>query len=308
MFIRSITMDEVKLACTSSNECGAQEASSQKDTLLDLHNQIAHLFCTRLSENSIMVIQEKLQLMQRSSYYLEIQHDDSLPTADQQQQTLNLSDSTVLSLIDQRKLRRAMTLANTQVKLLLTLLGMLYEEIISGCRELEVFIIKYDQGLVDSDMAASTQEKLQRTHQYLNDFESRLTRNLGPLDLQNQLILNTGQYPMPQLSASLAIKMPVMFDRCESRVTSNAAHLCWGVASQQSKEPCQEFEIHMKSLHPTADQDQFIKSTCQSYSIHFNNLTPDRYYQFSVKRVDTVNLVYGLWTDTIILKTVSVFK
>ncbi|XP_067444566.1 fibronectin type III domain-containing protein 11-like isoform X3 [Thunnus thynnus] len=261
MFIRSITMDEVKLACTSSNECGAQEASSQKDTLLDLHNQIAHLFCTRLSENSIM-----------------------------------------------RKLRRAMTLANTQVKLLLTLLGMLYEEIISGCRELEVFIIKYDQGLVDSDMAASTQEKLQRTHQYLNDFESRLTRNLGPLDLQNQLILNTGQYPMPQLSASLAIKMPVMFDRCESRVTSNAAHLCWGVASQQSKEPCQEFEIHMKSLHPTADQDQFIKSTCQSYSIHFNNLTPDRYYQFSVKRVDTVNLVYGLWTDTIILKTVSVFK
>lgn len=246
--------------------------------------------------------------MQRSSYYLEIQRNDLLSTADQQQQTLNSSESTVLSLIDQRRLGCAMTLANTQVKLLLTLLGMLYKEIISGCRELEVFMIKCDQGSVDSDIAASMQEKLQQVHQYLNDFESRMTRNLGPLDLQNQLILNTGHYPVPQLSASLVIKMPVIFDRCASRVTSNTAHLCWEVTNQQSKEPCQEFEIHIKSLHPTVDQGQFIKSTCQSYSIQFNNLTPDRYYQFSVKRVDAVNLVYGLWTDTIILKTVSVSK
>lgn len=51
----TVTMDKVKLACTNSHEYAAQEASSQKDALLDLHNQIVHLFCTRLSENSIMV-------------------------------------------------------------------------------------------------------------------------------------------------------------------------------------------------------------------------------------------------------------
>ncbi|KAK9528391.1 hypothetical protein VZT92_012554 [Zoarces viviparus] len=37
-----------------------------------------------------------------------------------------------------------MALANTQVKLLLTLQALLYEEIIRGCRELEAFIVRYD--------------------------------------------------------------------------------------------------------------------------------------------------------------------
>ncbi len=255
------------------------------------------------------MLQEELRLMQRSSYYLEIQRDDLLPTTGQQQQALRLSDSMVWSLIDQQRLQRAMTMANTQVKLLLALLGMLYQEIIRSCRELEAFIIKYDQGLVDSDMAASMQQKLQQTHQYVNDFESRMTRNLGPLDLQNQLIPNTSNLPLPQLSASLAIKMPVIFDRFKSCATSNTVHLCWAVTGEQSKEPNQQFEIHVKSLHPTlAEHGQFTKSTFQSYNIQVNNLTPDRYYQFSVKRVDAVNLVYGLWIDTIILKTLAISK
>ncbi|CAK6966083.1 fibronectin type III domain-containing protein 11-like [Scomber scombrus] len=299
-------MDDVKLTCASLHECGTQEVSSQNDALLDLRNQITHLFCTRLNANSITVLQEKLRLMQRSSYYLEVQHD--LPPTEEQQQTLNLSDSTVLSLIDHWRLEGALTLANTQVKLLLSLLGMLYEEIIRSCRELEVFIIKCNQGLLDSDMAVSMQEKLRQTHQYLDDFESRMTRNLGPLDLPNQLIMNTGQHPMAKLSASLAIKMPVVFDRCKSHVTSYTAHLFWEVATQQSEELGQEFEILIKSLHPTADQGEFIKTTCQSYCIQFSNLTPDSYYQFSVKRVDVLNLVYELWTDTIILKTTNVPK
>ncbi|XP_044069131.1 fibronectin type III domain-containing protein 11-like [Siniperca chuatsi] len=296
-------MDEVKLARTKSVECGAQEVKTQ----MDLFNQILQLLDTKLNDNSIMVFQEELRLMQRSSYYLEIQRDDLLPTADQQQHTLHLTDSTVWSLIDQQRLQRAMTLANTQVRLLLALLGMLYQGIIRGCRELEAFINRYDQGLVDSDTAASMQQMLQQTHQYMNDFESRMTRNLGPLDLQNQLIPNTGNLPIPQLSASLAIKMPVIFDRFKSCTTSNTVHLCWEVAGQQSKEPNQQFEIHVKSLHPTiAEHDQFTKSTCQSYNIQVNNLIPDRYYQFSVKRVDAVNLVYALWIDTIILKTLDI--
>ncbi|KAM7402774.1 hypothetical protein PAMP_017985 [Pampus punctatissimus] len=308
LFSEPVIMDEVKLTCINLHACGAQEASSQKDTLLDLRNQIEHLFCTRLRDDSIMVIQEELQLMQRSSYYLEIQKCDLLSTADQQQQTLNLSDSTLLSLIDQRRLGRVMAEANTTVNLLLHVLARLCKEIIRGCQELEVFISKYDRGLVDNALAASTQEKFWQTNQYLNDFESRMTQKLGPLDLQNQLIVNTGQYMVPELSASVAIKMPVMFDRCESHVTSNTAYLCWEVANDQSNEPCQEFEIYIKSLHPAADQGLCIKTTCQSYSIQFYNLTSDRYYQFTVKRVDTFNLIYGLWTDTMILKTLSVSR
>lgn len=247
--------------------------------------------------------------MQRSSYYLEIHREDLLPMTNQQQPTLHLSDSMVWSLIDQRRLQQAMTLANTQVKLLLALLGMLYQEITRGCQELEAFVNKYNQGLVDSGMAALAQQQLQKTYQYVNDFESRMTRNLGPLDLQNHLIPNTGSFPIPQLSAMLGIKLPVIFDRFKSCATSNAVHLCWEVTGEQSKEPNQPFEIHVKSLHPTiAEHGQFTTSACQSYDIQVNNLIPDRYYQFSVKRVDAVNLVYGLWMDAIILKTLSMSK
>ncbi|XP_040014474.1 uncharacterized protein LOC120806969 [Xiphias gladius] len=302
-------MDDIELACTSSDGCGAQEFRNQMDTLPDIHNQILQLLCTRLSDNSIMVLQEELQLMQRSSYYLEIQRDDLVPTADQQQNTLHLSDSTVWSLIDQRRLRHALTQANTQVKLLLTLLGLLYQEIIRGCRELEAFILKYNQGLVGSDTAASMQQRLQQTLQYVNDFERRMTQNLGPLDLQNQLIPNTGNIPIPQLSASLAMKMPVIFDRSESCVTSNSVYLFWEVAGKQFQESNQPFEIHVKSLNPTIDgHGQFYKLTCQSYNIQVNNLISDRYYQCSVKRIDAVNLVYGLWIDSIILKTLDISK
>ncbi|XP_045931176.1 uncharacterized protein LOC123986817 [Micropterus dolomieu] len=300
-------MDEVKLAYISSDECEAQEVRTQMDSLPDLRNQILQLLVTRLNDNSIMVLQEKLQLMQRSSYYLEIKRDDLLPTADQQQHTLHLSESTVWSLIDQRRLRCAMTLANTQVKLLLALLGMLYQGIITGCQELEALMNKYDQGLVDSDMAASTQQKLKQIHQYVNDFESRMSQNLGLLDLQNQLILNTGTLPVPQLSALLAIKMPVIFNRFKSCATSHTVHLFWEVAGLQSKGPNQQFVIQVKSLHPTiGEHGQFTKSTSQSFNIEVNDLTPDRYYQFSVKRVEAVNLVYGLWIDTIILKTLAI--
>ncbi|XP_032369912.1 fibronectin type III domain-containing protein 11 [Etheostoma spectabile] len=298
-------MDEINMACTSLEECGAQE--TQIDPLPDLPNQILQLLCTRLSDDCITTMQKGLQLMQRSSYYLEIQCDDLLPTADEQQHTVHLSDSTVWSLVDQQRLQRAMTLANTQVKLYLTFLELLYEEIIRGCQELEAFVLKHNQGLVDSDIAASIQERLQQTHQYLDAFKSRLNWKLGPLDLQNQLIHITGSLPIQQLSVEK--KMPVIFNRFETCTTSNTAYLCWEVAGEQSQELNQEFEIHVMSFHPTIDEYcQFTKSTCKSYIIEVNNLIPDRYYKFSVKRVDSVNLVYGLWVDTITLKTLNISK
>ncbi|XP_059185860.1 fibronectin type III domain-containing protein 11-like [Centropristis striata] len=295
-------MGEVKLAYTNSDERGVQEVRTQMDPLSELRNQILQLLCNRLSDNSILVMQEELQLMQRSSYYLEVHSVNLLPTADEQQYT-------VWYLTDPRRKRCAMTLANTQVRLLLSFLGLLYKEIIRGCRELEAFIKKYDQGLVDSEMAASMRKRLQQTQQYMYKFESRLTRNLRPLDLQNMLIPNTGIFPMQQFSASLAIKMPVVFKRLESRATSNSVHLSWEIAGKQSNELNQQFEIHVTSLHPTvAEPDQFSISTCQSYNIQFTNLTPDTCYMFSVKRADAVNLVYELWSDSIMLKTLDISK
>lgn len=58
----TVNMDEVKLVCTSSDDCGVQEVKTQMDTLLDLRNQILRLLNTKLSENSIMVSIHNVQL------------------------------------------------------------------------------------------------------------------------------------------------------------------------------------------------------------------------------------------------------
>ncbi|XP_034056023.1 uncharacterized protein LOC117535607 [Gymnodraco acuticeps] len=284
-------MEEVK--------CAAQEIR----TLPDLCNQILHLRSTIPSDSSVMVMHRKLRLLQRSSFYLEIRLDE-VPAAEGQQPL----DTAVSSLTDERRLQRAMALSRTQVTLLLTVMGQLYQVITRSCRELEAFIMKYKQGLVDSDMAASMQQKIQQTRQHVHDVDTRLTRNCGPLNLQNQLASNTGNLHTLQLSALVSFKMPVIFDRVKSSVLSNGVHLFWEVACVSSKELYQMFEIHIESCHPTTADNAKLIYACQSYDLQLSLLEPDRNYKFSVIRVNAVNLLYGLWMDSIILKTLDISK
>lgn len=214
-----------------------------------------------------------------------------------------MSDTKLRSLIDQHRLQRAMILAKSQVTLILDLLEMLYNEIIRGRQQLKDFATKYEQGLVHSDKVASVQWKLQQTREHLNDFEDRQTRDLGPLNLQNQLIPNPDNAIVPQLSASLVIQMPVIFNRMKLGVIANTVHLCWEVAGQLCQDAGQQFEICIMSLYPTTVENEILTCICQSYKIQDTNLTPDWVYQFSVRRVDAPNLVYGVWTDVITLRT-----
>uniref|UniRef100_A0A665SVW9 DUF5581 domain-containing protein n=1 Tax=Echeneis naucrates TaxID=173247 RepID=A0A665SVW9_ECHNA len=246
-----------------------------------------------------IIIWSDLLLMQRGSYYLEIQCEV----------VLDLSDDTLWSMIDQQRLHAAKAMAKTQVQLLLIYLEMLYQEILKDCRELQAFVEKHSQGLVDAHTAASIQQRLQQTHQDLKDFERRLTKSLGPLNLQNPLIRDVGNILYPEISALLVIKMPVIFDRCRSHasLTSTSVYLCWEVAGQHFMEPDEQFEICIKSLRPNADDNMDVmKYVCESHYIYVNQLISDRHYEFSVKRIDTTKLVYGVWTDTIILKTMNI--
>ncbi|KAF3689383.1 Fibronectin type III domain-containing protein 11 [Channa argus] len=300
-------MDKVNLPCTSSDECGVQEIRNDGATLPVLQHQIQLLLSSRLSDNSLMAMQKKLQLMQRSSYYLEIQCENLPPAAHLHQHTMNLSECTVWSLLDHQRLQEAITLANTHVKLLLKVLEMLYQEILSSGQELKAFAVKHEGSVADCETTAFMQQKLQQIQQHVNDFYMRPTRNLDTLKLQNQLIpiMDHHYHPPLQFTASLVIKMPVVFNRSESRASSNSVHLCWEVVDELSKDPNEEFVIHIKNLYTNTDElEQFSKSTYQ-YSIQVNNLISDTLYQFSVKRVDRVNLVFGMWTDTIIMKTLA---
>ena len=252
-------------------------------------------------------MQDKLLIMQRSSYYLVIQQDDLIPTTNDQQSIPPLSKSTLWSLIDQGRLQRTVAVARTQVKVLLSLLGLLFQDIISGSQELEAFVVKYNKGLKDSDIAASAQQRLQQIHHHVRDFERRIIWNPRPLNFQSQLIYSTVHSPVPQLRASMVLMRPVIFNRDWSKVTHSSVYLCWHLTGEQFTELDQVFEIQVQRFYPAVNERyQLAKATCQSYSIQVTNLLSDKYYQFSVKRVDAINLVYGPWSDTIILKTLDV--
>ncbi|KAM4587356.1 fibronectin type III domain-containing protein 11-like [Odontesthes bonariensis] len=301
-------MDKVKLACTSSDGCESQ-SKTQVDAPADLQDQIRELLCTTLSDTSIMVMQEKLLNMQRSSYYLVIQQEDLIPTTNDQQSIPPLSKTTLWSLIDLGRLQRTVAVARTQVKVLLSLLGLLFQDIISGSQELEAFAVKYNEALKDSDAAASAQQRLQQVHHHVRDFERRIIWNPMPLNLQNQLMSNTAHSPVPRLPASMVLMRPVIFNRDGSKVTHSSVDLCWHLTGEQFPELDQVFKIEVQRFHPAVNEHcQLAKATCQSYSIQVTNLLSDKYYQFSVKRVDAVNLVYGPWSDTLILKTLDVSK
>lgn len=214
--------------------------------------------------------------------------------------TSQFPDSMVWNLINHQKLPRVTKDATDFAKLLLHFLEMAFEEIILGHQELEAFIIQYKDCVVDSDTAASMQQSLQQTFEYLNDFESRITWNHCPLKVQIPLLPHAHYFNIPKPITLLIIKGPVIFDKSALRVTSNIVHLAWKVAGHQSEVQEGEFEIGVKTLDTG---EEFRKFTCQSYNTQIVDLLPDTQYQFFVKRADDTRLVYGQWRDNIILKT-----
>ncbi|TKS71176.1 Fibronectin type III domain-containing protein 11 [Collichthys lucidus] len=265
----------------------AQEVIPTIHELPDIRNEVLQLYNTRL-KNSIKEGEEKLQLMQRSSFHLGIH----------QEPTLQFADSIMWGWVHHQNLIRVMKDATDIVKLLLNFLETTFEDIIEGHQELEAFIITYKDCVVDSDMAASMQQTLQRTFEYLNDFETRITCKHVPLKLRLHLQPEY-VYQIPKLFTSLIIKGPVIIDRSALCVTSNTVHLHWEVAGQQSEVPNEEFNICVKNL----DTDELRQSTCQSYNIQIEDLLPDTQYWFYVKRADDTGFLYGQWTDNIVLQT-----
>lgn len=208
-----------------------------------------------------------------------------------------MSNDMLLALIDPWKLQRMKKLANSLVKLQLMLLHELYNQIATGREELEAVINQYVPASADSSYQQALQEKIQQIPQTLKVFHGMLSP--GQLRMKHQLIPNAKNLGPPQISLSIAVKMPVVFDSCKSCITSNGVELHWVIVDQVPQESKQQFEIYFKFLHLTAEEEgHFEKVSSSCYTLQLHNLIPDRGYQFSVKRVDASNLVYSQWIDT----------
>lgn len=212
------------------------------------------------------------------------------------------SESVMWSLIDPHRLTRALTFTRVQVELLLSVLGLMVQRLSRRHDRLCAFVEKLSHGAVTSEEAASAQQGVEETLQYAADFDDRIVRIQGPLDLRTKFIPNIGVLPFAPLATTLKIRQPVVIDRAVSFVTSSSVHLFWSVSGDQDQN--QVFEVQVRSLHPTVGEDQIIRTT-EQLQLQVDHLTPDRTYQLSVQRGGAVNLVYAPPADYIIMKTLD---
>ncbi|XP_046882165.1 fibronectin type III domain-containing protein 11-like [Hypomesus transpacificus] len=287
----------------TGNNPNTQKATDDTwSAFMDLRYHILQLLSTKLTPCTLGDCKARLEVLRKCSYYMDVHQDLSM--ADQQQQNA-LSDSTILHLIDPWKFQRMKKLANSQVKIQLSLLEELYEQICRGRADLEAIANQCGPTTFGQDNAP-LRKRVEQLTTALVDFDSTLSP--GRLHAKHRLISETGNTKVPQLWLTLNVKMPVMFDKLRSEALASFTRLHWYIAGTDQQDPGEQFEIHHKLIQPTnADEgNQTGMVTCSGNHIQINNLLPERCYEFTVKRADTCYLVYGFWNETIILRTAPV--
>lgn len=241
----------------------------------------------------------RLETLRRCSYYLEVIRLD-LPLGKRGY----LSTSTILHLIDPWRLQRMKKLANSQVKIQLSLLEELYEQLAKGRQRLDNLLECCDLPLLMVE-GESIRQQVTEVLRTKADFDAVVLP--GRLHSKHQLIPDTGSSKVPRVRLAMMLKMPVHFNKERSFATGTSASLHWHVAGSETAEPQGAFELHYKLLQPTCavEGTEVNVLTCEAFSAQVEGLRPDRCYEFSIKRVDSCCLVYGFWNDSIILRTVS---
>lgn len=308
----------MKTHCGSIGQRGdnPQVSNDSWSTFMDLRYQILQLLSTKLSPCALKARMNRLELLQKCSYYLEVQQPDLSSLAQElqqqqpqpEQQQSYLSPSTILHLIDPWKFERMKKLGTSQVKIQLSLLEELCEQIFKGKEELEAML----ESTADQfDLASLAQEdtplrlKVVQLNKALLDFDSML--GPGKLHPKHRLISQTGNTKMPQIQLSLTVKMPVVFDKMHSEALGHSANLHWLIMGPEPQEPGEQFEICYKLLQPSNAEEggHLGMVTCTSYYVQIGNLMPEKCYEFTVKRADGCYQVYGHWNETIILRTTA---
>ncbi|XP_036416039.1 fibronectin type III domain-containing protein 11-like [Colossoma macropomum] len=264
-----------------------------------IQHHIRHILTKRLTPALLQTYNKKLELLRMCSFYIKvIQVDHS------QYDHNCASSSTVMSLIDIQRFQRMKKLGNSQVKIQLALLEELLDSLSRGCEELQAILDRerLDEGAIKE---GAIKEKIFKLLQEAAEFKDVLVPSR--LHLKHHLISEVSSTRVPQIQLALSIRMPVRFDKTKCAASSDSIILHWDITEQEQHEPGEQFKICYKLFHPTteAEGNLMAQIACASYCLRIDNLMPDRFYEFTVQRVDSWLSVYSLWIDAIILKTVS---
>lgn len=261
-----------------------------------LRHQMIELLSGKLSNNSVMEYRKTVEIRSKCAYYINIHEDQP---SGQHGRFLNLH-----SMIDPSKYLLMKEKANCQIRIQLCLLEMLNEEIRRGKDILEQIMNTYEPMTVVQD-SASIQQKLDQVNQTLLDMDSVLLP--GHLYLEHKLIPVTSAEHVPDVRLVFDIKMPVTFRRDGCRAQATSVQLCWHVEEQERYSTREQYELRYTLLDPSTAEEQQLAEPITTYFFHMHicDLFPGRSYEFSLKRAQASDLVYDLWTDTLVLTTMS---
>ncbi|XP_030359005.1 fibronectin type III domain-containing protein 11 [Strigops habroptila] len=273
-----------------------EQGSANWELYLRRRSLIQQFLHSSLSLHYLQQQQDKVQLLKRCSFYLDIEPKH----VNVRDQNHVMHRTEILQLIDRQRLQRMRKVGRTQTEIQLLLLTELLEQLQQGWEELSFYVKACDMltFLSHWDVIRQKLSKLTGFMETLLSLEFP-----GKICVKHSLVSHadlTGTRP-PSIRLSLYTKMPVVFDRKESFAHKNWARLKWFTENQESHvEKCElSFNLLTVGLEVGFGRTHQVSSN----SCIVPDLKPGRSYEFTIRRVPERTLVFGEWRDTIILTT-----
>ncbi|XP_022538554.2 fibronectin type III domain-containing protein 11 [Astyanax mexicanus] len=258
-----------------------------------MEEKIRHLLNTRVTTDQIRTYFNQQEFFSRCSFYIEIKGKD-LET--------QTTRSVPVQNLDPQRLMRVKFDAKTQVRVQLAYQTELLKKLVRSREDIAVIADKIHQGYVVGE-EDDIDRKMSELEDTAAEFENSLL--LGSVHNRHKLIFEAnGVVVVPRLTLELKLKKPVIFERGLCVMLLNVAYLHWKIEEQEQDEPGEEFQIQYKVQDPEIHDASNRSINCGLYrAAIIPNLVPGKLYEFTINRVNSGDLVYSKWTDTIWLTT-----
>ncbi|XP_008940541.1 PREDICTED: uncharacterized protein C20orf195 homolog [Merops nubicus] len=277
---------EASLESAAHMEEDQDEAS---ELHLERRSLVLQFLHSTLSLQHLQHLRDKLELLKKSSFYLEIE-PKQVVVRDQNQETYHTD---IFQLINPIQLLKMKKVGKSQTQIQLSLLAELLEELQRGREELSSYAETRDTPTFLSQWDLIMQ-RMSQLSEFLEELLSLQTP--GQLHMKHPLLLpfeaQRWGAALPAIGLSLSTKPPLLFDREKSFAGQDWAKLQW---SADKREPlAEQYELHVTLLtsggpgEPGYRRLQLVpSSTCL-----VRGLQPGRGYEFTVRRSDAGTLVF----------------
>ncbi|XP_054074694.1 fibronectin type III domain-containing protein 11 [Rissa tridactyla] len=277
---------------------GGEDNNASWEQYLERRTLLLQFLRSDLSLHNLQHHWNNVELLKKCYFYLEV--EPKHVNVRDQNDVLHCID--ILQVIDPIRLERVKKVGKKQTEIQLFLLTELLEQLKRGWEELSCYVETWDMITFLSRWDLIVQRVSQLSMSMKN---LRSLQEPGKLYIKHRLVSHAGLRGtrLSNIRLSLYTKRPLIFDRKESVAHKDWAELKWFTENQESH--VEECELHVKLLTNGSQTEvgygrlqQVTSNTCI-----VQNLQPGSSYEFTIRRLHTLTLVFVRWHDSITLKT-----